>query len=338
MTFSLPLSIRQLTSDLAINRIHPVEPGMSGAAVFRCFDDHNQSFALKRWPKQTSPKRVREIHRVQTVARQNGCDLVPKLITFGNEHTVTLAGGYLWELAQWIPGIALASDAAPEQIALGAAAIGRFHHCVRELGTECVPVPPALIRRANRVRELGELLPQIVRDGHLEHHSPLVAAALGRAVTLLSNHWPIARRRLQDLQENWVGSLCQMVLRDIHREHLLMLQDTPAGIIDFDAIRADTFITDLARWVGSFLVGRSDCDSIWNAVAVEYFQTCPSCGCDQDAIVLLAKKLHSTTVWISLANWAVWLGLECRNFDARPEILADRIHDWCELAIADMGA
>ena len=305
---------------------------MSGAEVFRCESNSGRHFALKRWPHRTGRQRVGEVHEVQSTARQNGCDVVPFLFASRAGGETCLADDGMWELSDWMPGAPLARDASSQLIRQGAAAIGSFHQAVRGLGCQ-VARPHAVQQRLRRLSELDQLLPQVYRCETNVAYAPELRETISETCALLFPLWNDVSKRIRNsLEELPPRFPVQYVLRDVHRGHVLFADNRVRGIIDFDAVRVDTPLTDLSRWGGSFLLDRSDHDEVWKAVLAGHTENYPfQQGIEADCLRIIGR-LHKSATWISLANWAVWIRLECRTFAAGTAVVQDRINALRRLA------
>ena len=161
-----PPEIESLLSAYQIEHAERVAPGMSGGTVFQCFSADDRTFALKRWPRETTPHRVAQVHRVQRAAAINGCHFVPRLYAVPNgSHTCLRADHGCWELSDWMPGTPLDRAAWPQPISRGAAAIAQFHRAVAALQQSTAP-PPAIANRLTRLDQLDRLLPQTFASDH----------------------------------------------------------------------------------------------------------------------------------------------------------------------------
>lgn len=299
-------------------------PGMSGAMVFRCQAENGRVFALKAYPEATTSQRLAEVHRVWQFATVGGCRWLPAI------DAVILADGRNWEASEWIAGTPATPDADESMIRKGARAIGDFHRCVVGLGASPIPAP-AIMARLDRLKQLDSVLPAAIRAAQ-PPPSSTVARAIDSASKLLALNWRSASLRLRSRLLEFAGVRipCQYVLRDVHREHLLFNDAETTGIIDLDAVRVDTPIADLARWVGDFLVDRpGQADALWRAALAGWSEKnvlLTSLGALPDDVVLkFAQTLHAATTWISLANWVVWIQLERRQFHAADGVVAERI-------------
>jgi hypothetical protein len=356
------LVIRRVLEPLQVIAAKEVPPGLSGAVVFRCQRADGHDFALKRWPGKTTRERVEEVHRVMARARENGCHLVPELLPIWNSQTILIDGSGLWEAQQWVQGSStvqpteslenLGPHALPGnlketlvRIENGARAIRHFHDSVRELGV-VHQVPLAVESRMKRVGELNRQLPQLVDRMNLEGGSNPTSAdgnldsAILDACRLIGWKWGQSASRIARSMGPHLNTKMetQYVLRDIHREHMFFKDQTVSGLIDFDAVRVDTPLTDLARWAGSWM---TDCDEtglIWRAASAGFFQNPPfqpggkadnqwkASGPQlEENQIKFAKELCFATNWISLGNWLIWLRAEKRTFPGPPTALATRI-------------
>ncbi len=332
--------VQQWLVPRGINVTHTVAEGMSGARIHRCSNPGGTQFSLRRWPQGTARTRVHEVHRVVTHSRDQGCEIVPRLQASGASEdqelksvpTVVSVGSDHWELSQWMPGDPLAVTATLDQIRRGAAAIASFHRSVRGLGTT-LQRPPAALLRISRAGELDRLLPQL-----LDHptprigDSPELSAAIDRAIRLLRPNWSEVSRRISRSMSRYASGnvQTQYVLRDVHRQHVLFDKQVVSGLIDFDAIRVDTPMTDLARWVGGFLDGSRP--GVWDVAMAGYHENSPfSKERDIPSQEGLARELCYATTWIGLANWVVWVVAEKRPFPGGSRRVAARIDELIRL-------
>lgn len=320
----IPSDVRQrLREKHGIAEVQPLAPGMSGALVFRCSGQPTR--VLRRWPLNTTTARVREIHQ-QLVALSQRVDWIPKLIHigFGRETFLLDASGGIWELASWMPGRPVSEDAPVETIGRGAASIAMTHDALLASGCWMNPAP-AIVERLERLRQLRDALPVCFRGSLSGRVPPDVVNPLSTAINELQRFWPESLHHFETRLTPWSRTAVpvQYVLRDVHREHILFEGGRVRGIIDFDAMRIDTPATDLARWATSFQAFRQDPDGTLDRVVADYFQNRTfhtSSGGERispprgSEFRTLLTTLAEVSLWISLANWVVWLVNESRQF------------------------
>ncbi|MCO8121878.1 phosphotransferase [Stieleria sp. TO1_6] len=327
----IPIDVKRRLLDLhQIRSVQPMPPGNSGAVLFRCQGD--QAFALRGWPIETAVERVREIHQVISTAARS-CTLLPQYASLPPDGPTYLVDrqGRIWELASWLPGQPFPYDATFEQIADGAAAIATVHRHLQPIGQSQRPAA-AIDQRIRRTRQLSDLLPTLF-DINLEGRlNPLVAGEVSTARELLRRNWHTSAQRILEtlLPQASRPRGLHYVLRDIHREHALVVGGRISGIIDFDALRVDTPAADLSRWATSFSVFSQDSARTIDCVLAGYFGIQPLEQKPASAIVTdfppadtnvfgpdfrtLVETLATSSLWISLANWVVWLVIESRQF------------------------
>ncbi|QDT04029.1 Phosphotransferase enzyme family protein [Rubripirellula lacrimiformis] len=387
MDCQLPTPIRtEWLATRAIERVTHIAPGFSGASVYRCQSSDGTQWALKHWPIENSPSRVAEVHQVQQAARDGGIESVPKI-----EASMTVAGR-IWELSTWMTGDPATGNAAPATVQAGAELIRQFHQAVSVLGSMEQPAP-AIQNRIQRLNQLRHELPAALRDAGVAITAmPVpVGESIGRACRELAQHWNSVAAEMDAQLTAFARTPVptQFVLRDVHREHILFSNlnananpvpalspsppglvlasqlaagtqvPVPTGLIDFDAVRVDTPIADLARWVGSFLASRNRTEErelwqaaladwgrkdvlqqriVWGDSATQVTDHSPNwlgMGLNPQDALPLAQTLHFATTWISLANWVIWCVSQKRVFLAGPDQIAGRIDDWTTLAVRD---
>lgn len=318
--------------EVAVSRL---SGGLSGAVVYRC-DVDGRGYALKRWPEGTSAGRVDEVHDVLRRARKT-LGLVPELISslFGSTRLSWEAGHF--ELASWVPGVAVGDggegrETIVDAVRRGAAAIGAFHEATRCWG-EGEALPPAVLRRLGRIEELQRRLPEALARG--QSPTPMIAMA----AEWLRRHGNVRLKEAAARLEPWAARMVpvQVVLRDIHRQHILFQEGVVSGIVDFDALGKDAIATDLARWVGGFLgdcggslvvVGgvsepSEDSQTLWEAAVSGYsaVRSVPQ------SVVDLAVDIAEASWVILLANWVVWAHLGERDFSGLWPVVDRRVRE-----------
>jgi Ser/Thr protein kinase RdoA (MazF antagonist) len=318
--------------DVAVSRL---PGGLSGAVVYRC-DVDGRGYALKRWPEGTAAARVDEVHDVLRRARKR-LGLVPELVPslFGSTRLSWDSGHF--ELASWVPGVAVGDGGEDrgtivEAVRRGAAAIGAFHEATRCWG-EGESLPPAVLRRLGRIAELQRRLPEALARG--QSPTPMIAMA----AEWLRRHGNVRLKEAAARLEPWAARMApvQVVLRDVHPQHILFDEGVVSGIVDFDALGKDAIATDLARWVGGFLgdCGRGlvvlggdsepseDSQSLWEAAVSGYsaVRSVPQ------SVVDLAVDIAEASWVILLANWVVWAHLGERDFSGLWPVVDRRVRE-----------
>ncbi len=341
----IPAEIRRGLQRHGVKSITPMSPGFSGARVFRCSGD--ETLVLRCWPDGTTAQRVNEVHSVVSAVAST-FDLLPKYrpIDPQGESLAIDARGRIWELATWMPGQPLAEDAPLGSIGKGAAAIAQLHHAMGRLGRWQQPAP-AIAQRLQRIAWLNQHLPGCLATNLQDRVHPSVAAPVVRACRLLQQRWPTTAPRLTEALTPLANQPLplQYVVRDIHREHMLFSAEKVVGIIDFDALRVDTVGVDLARWAASFSQFRDAPAQTVDQILADYQCATPLSNqsdlrqgdaawaadrtsgnreigtpesdipeLDAPDFRTLILTIAEASVWISLANWVVWLVGESRQF------------------------
>lgn len=312
--------------------VQRVAGGLSGAAVFAC-QAEDRKYALKRWPAGTSAARVDEVHEVMLQSRRQ-LALVPELVRSPLGTTRLARDGYHYELTSWMPGSPFGDDdvsvsgfpvlaksahdfqATLAAVAAGAEAIASFHDSVRRWGSVSAPAP-AILRRLKRIEQLRTELPLAL--SHCERLSP----TLRTAADWLRSEGVRGLHTAGAMLGRWAGERIptQIVLRDVHREHILFSAGQPSGLVDFDAVGRDTVATDIARWVSGFVESGTDPRPLWDAAGAGYRRVLPFSACERE----LAGAISQSSGVILLANWVVWMALEQRDFSGCSDLVDRRV-------------
>lgn len=317
--------------------IRCVRGGLSGSAVFQC-EVAGRKFAMKRWPSGTLARRIDEVHEVMAQSRQS-LAIVPELVQSSLASTRVGYEGFHYELVSWMDGAAVADSANDLQPAIsltsddvtgtagpsrrilaaveaGGEAIARFHDSVRRISGPMTPAP-SVLRRLGRIEQLRVELPQAIK------RSETLSPVLRGAAKWLQRESASRLDAAHHVLGQWVGRIVptQMVLRDVHRQHILFRDAVVTGLVDFDAVGVDTVATDLARWVADFAEKPADFPVLVDAAAAGYQRFAPISACESE----LASAICEASAIILLANWVVWTSLGQQNFSGCNDLVDRRV-------------
>lgn len=317
--------------------IQCVRGGLSGSAVFVC-EVAGRKFAMKRWPAGTLPWRIDEVHEVMAQSSRS-LSIVPELVRSSLASTRVGYEGFQYELVSWMDGEAVADSADELQRAIslipdsavdtagpsrrilaaveaGGEAIARFHDSVRRISGPMTPAP-SVLRRLGRIEQLRIELPQALKRA--ETLSPVLRGAAKWLQRESASRLDAAHHVLGQ----WVGRMVptQMVLRDVHRQHILFREAAVTGLVDFDAVGVDTVATDLARWVADFAEKPADFRILVDTAVAGYQRFAPISACESE----LASAICEASAIILLANWVVWTSLSQQNFSGCNDLVDRRV-------------
>jgi hypothetical protein len=278
--------------------------GWSGSRLWRVTDAAGRRFCLRCWPPEhPSAERLRFIHAVLLHVAGKlpvvACPVKTATATTFVEHS-----DHLWELAAWRPGEADSREHPnPARVRAAMHILARFHDVTRPQRDSC-HVAPALMdrRREHSYHRFGGVL---AIEQSL--NSRLGDEIDHRADRLLS----LARQALdapfwQMLSKSPHVPL-QIVIRDIHRDHVLFTGDEVTGLIDFGAMRRfDTPLTDVARLVGSMA---GDDEGSRRFAVDAYSELRPLSDVDRQ----LVDFLDESNLVLAGLNWLTWLYVERRD-------------------------
>ena len=262
----------------AFTKVGPAQPaggGFSGAGVWKV-ETAAGAVALRLWPAAPPPRaRLAGLHGLLAhVARRDPGVPVAVPVATSSGETLVRVGGRLAQLEPWRPGGPLGVDPAvggPSRRRAGA--LARFHRAAEEYETDrwggrlLQPgrrgaEPPSLATSAGPAAAVAVGHRQPGATGTREPPPPEAFRDLaGRLLARLTREGPALLASLDGLASTPVPLSC--VLRDVHREHILITDaGTPGahvtGLIDPSAALADSPAADLARLTVSLAPDRLD--------------------------------------------------------------------------------
>lgn len=322
-----------LAEFLPVESIQLIEPlasagGWSGSSLWRVHADDRSTLAaglptsprlycLRRWPAGTDPKRLAFIHKVLTHVVAAGIDFVPVPIPTRSVSDAAFIrrNEYVWDLSPWLPGTA-DYHAKPTRQRLAAAmqALARFHEAAAGFPRETANLGPApvLIERLQQIR--------LLLGGEFDRIAAAVHAGGDAALDLRASRvLTLTRDRLSPLLAplELAGSLAiplSPAIRDIHHDHVLFTGGEVTGLVDFDALRIDTPLADVARLVGSLV---ADDKQAREFALAAYAELRPLADQDRQLIDLLDQS----GLVLGGLNWLRWMYLERRDMGPLSPIL-----------------
>ncbi len=290
--------------------------GLSGAMVWRSQSIHGV-VALRCWPAEhPSPLRLSQIHAALSAARELGQVYIPTLFANRVGDTFTSDGSRLWELSQWMPGVAdyqqTPSDA---RLKSALTALANLHKAwATSRPTSETAISPTATER------IVKLQGWLSRLSNLSRH-PMPATDETHRLQYLANQTirqlairgPELLQLMTELRSQPVD--LHFVLRDIWSDHVLFTNEQVTGIIDFGAARVDEPATDVARLLGSLVPFDTDRWQVgWDA----YHEVNPLV--DRQRVVALDR----VATLLSALQWLEWLVIEPRNFRVQTKELLER--------------
>jgi Phosphotransferase enzyme family len=299
----------------SVDSAWPQSGGLSGAKVWRCTSSRLGPLCLRQWPSlHPTPDRLLQIHRSMQYASEHAIDFVPKLCRDTKGNSFWRLRDHLWEMTQWLPGVADYLAKPSERKLISACnAIAQLHG-VWQAMESYEAIPPSVLERQGTLA------------GWL--HDPSLVEKLGKkliskaesdlcmdTIRLLKTLGPSIAEELNHLVEQPI--LLQPVLRDAWNDHLLFYEEQIVGIIDYGAVRIDDPAIDLARMLGSL----EPFDGERRSLGVATYN---------------ARRLHNPVsqnrvdfldrcgTLLTALQWMHWLVLERRRFSADPASLVAR--------------
>ncbi len=292
--------------------------GWSGSALWRVMDPGGKVYCLRRWPAEhPTEDRLRLMHHVLRIVA-DGLPMVASPIPTRQGATFVRHVEHFWELTDWKPGEAdREQPPRAERLRAAMRGLARFHDLAKRYKTVTRPAPAILdrVRRWESMQHTG-----------LEPLEGLLCVPLGNAVDdparRLASILPRILHRVATAFDvlGKVGELPLLpAIRDIHREHVLFMDDEVTGLIDFGALRIDTPLADLARLVGSFCGD----DMQAREIALKGYAELRPLRPDERVLI---DALDASGLFIAAINWLTWLYAERRDMGP-PEPIVRRLDD-----------
>jgi Ser/Thr protein kinase RdoA (MazF antagonist) len=323
--------------------------GFSGSPVFVVeLSDKPSRFVLKSFHAGASVEHARFVHGLVTHLRgETSTPLAELIVALDGDTIVSDAEGRLWELARFMPGVAMPCPT-PAQAAAAATALAHLHLAAARLVNHPPrqDFSPGLALRIERAREL------LARPWQARCHAWSHAArhrmpadrwtALDARVATAIDLFTAAGgdaflARVASIQPH--SSMLQPVLRDVWCDHVLFADersDSVTAIVDLHAAGIDTPATDLTRLMGSWAAPaggeRLSILDRWPTAVAAYDRVRRLPHAEADLIPFL----HATGVVCGLDNWFRWTLDEQREFPDARRMLAriDRLLQELPAAIA----
>ncbi|MEO8269565.1 MAG: aminoglycoside phosphotransferase family protein [Aureliella sp.] len=312
--YSIPQTIHQVLVEPNALRLGPkASGGLSGALIWQCQSPQGP-VALRCWPAiHPTPERLSEIHAAMLVARGQDLPFVPAIIKNCRGGSYTSDGKRLWEVTQWMPGMAdyLAAPST-ERLQAALRALAKLHRAWQGTPQSLTPVglSPTVIERSQKLEYYLEQLSTWTRQPLIDSpHRRLADHTLQR----LAAHGPQLMQQLAIVRYQPIP--LHFVLRDVWSDHILFTDDRVTGIIDYGAARVDEPATDVARLLGSlepFDRGR------WMIGWEAYQAFNPLVDLER------VRVLDRVGTLLSAVQWLQWLVLQPRSFKATTNQLTER--------------
>jgi Phosphotransferase enzyme family len=278
--------------------------GFSGARLWKV-ETMRTAFCLKAWPAYKTPAELKQMHAWMASSRQAGLTFVPEVIRASDGTTFRQSAKRIWDLTEWMPGSAdFHICPSRDRIAAAGSALAMLHQTWGRASSE-VAGCPAVMRRLAALSDGQNLL----QSGW----QPKFGSADNQLHEPVKRVWPLLPHLIAE-QISALLPFCdvavpvQPCLADIWHDHVLYVNDTVSGIIDYGSMRIDSPATDLARLLGS-MVGHDD--ALFQA-GMDAYRSIRGDATPDAAFVRLLDR--SGTVG-AVVQWLKWLYLDSRPFD-----------------------
>jgi len=327
--------------------------GYSGARLWR-FTSQDQRYLARRFAKPASDrkKRIYWIQRTIHTAYGNGCDFLAPTIVNESGNSLIDDGDFLWQIEKWLPGSATFwSEPNISKLKNAARAIARFHS-LQFLIAKQQHSRPTIDLLASSFDSLGNSNtaqsiygePQSIDDriGLCHRHSKVdlktifkemesqpssiksllqqeaieIHQRFNRNVISIVRELEQVKKKLRcsNPYEFATASVC---FRDVWHDHLLFDGNRLTGIVDYDAMRWDWVVNDIARLLASLFGSRFDqAPEDWEKFLKEYVGIFPLTQFDMEMLGVI-DRANSI---LAPMNWVTWIYCENRDFGESSKI------------------
>jgi Ser/Thr protein kinase RdoA (MazF antagonist) len=274
--------------------------GFSGSKLWR-FASPRGDLVLRAWPIDGPGA---DLYRIHTwIIQAASLPFVPAPIAAADGRTVQEAGGRVWDLSPWMPGVAdLDRPPTSHRIRSAFAGLARFH---AQFGQGRRATSPGLATRLTDVwRWIGGDF-----DAVRARLQPVGADPRSDLTRLWIDRASRKARGLADLLYAEGHSLVpiQPCLRDTRPDHFLFEGDRLTGLIDFGAMGMDTVAGDLARLLGESI----GTNPTARDEALSAYRSIRPLRDEEAGLIATFEKANAI---LGAGRWARWHFLECRAF------------------------
>ncbi|MCC7086600.1 MAG: phosphotransferase [Pirellulales bacterium] len=294
--------------------------GFSGSKIWR-LETAAGPLCLRCWPPESPDiNRLRYIHSVLAEVAAAGFRQIPQPIPALDGVTFVEKFDHHWELSPWLPGEPdrpdrLDHSSSAVRIQAACSALAAFHRAAhRAEGFQSLGSAPGLLARIEHLRTLlaggiHELCRQIERH---QARWPDLAQRSQPFIGLFVRAAPDVLRRITALAALQVP--IQSCIRDVHRDHILFVDDAVTGIVDFGSMKPDSVASDIARLLGSMAIDHAH---LWEEGLAIYSQI-RSLSADERRLI---RAYDQSAVLLSGIHWLQWLFAEGRRFERPAAVL-----------------
>ena len=285
--------------------------GFSGARFWR-LQTASGTLCLRRWPPENpSPEQLEFIQAVLWHVTREGFSLVPLPRETRRHAGYVRRGGFLWELAPWMPGRAdFRTDPTEPKLQAALVALAEFH-----LAAATFPLPDPAVSASpgidDRRRRLGNWIAgDLARL--VEAIEPALCPELEERARRICRLVPALAGDVQTLLDRCGGHRVplQPCICDVWYDHVLFEGERVSGLIDFGGLRAENVAADVARLLGS--MARDD--PHLRHVGLDAYQSVRPLSQTE---LLLVEAFDGSTVLMAGLNWIEWVDRQRRVFESR---------------------
>lgn len=305
---------RSVGVDTSVERIASLggAGGFSGARFWRC-QAAGMDWCIRRWPLGTSRERVDWIHSViagvasRAVSEDGQCEWLAVAQRDESGRSSLMFDGAIFEVAPWLPGVAnYWTEPSDEKLVNAMQALATWHAVAADVGEGQVAVSPGVSMRVSRCESLLEgQLERLAAAGAADQREYVRYASERLVAGFRKVAGPLLPRLRLAADREWRQQLC---LRDIWHDHVLFVGDTVTGMVDYDAMRIESAVGDVARLLGS-LVG-NDRESHRRGLAA-YSAVRPLADDEQE----LLSIWDASNAAMGGLQWIEWMCVDRREFD-----------------------
>lgn len=266
--------------------------GYSGSDIFK-IKSINKTYILKGYPAKLSIENIRKTHEILDIAHQNNFHLIPYSVKTQNGDFAFNANAKVWDVVTFVLGSHLIENPTPSALTNLSQTIAQFHLATKEvkIDQDIRHGNPISLQKIEDIFDWWNITKKIDKDKLSEAG---ILTDIEEFIDLSVTFFDKSMRGF-----DWIDSFEKLprciVHSDLTKRNILFEHDKVTGIIDFESVRYNSRLLDIARLAMEFTNASHDkVERILQA----YEEISPLQTYEKDNAMLYLGVLNTTvTLW-----------------------------------------